>query len=108
LLVLAERLRQIIGQEAQHVEMDADQPGWTLRSQLDGHRRTPVANLCHITRITDPRHEFGPCPRDALDPPAAVRRLFRESVTGQRRQHEVEGIVRATAVRGRVDQGHDK
>src|SRR5213078_3869431 len=52
-------------------------------------------------------HELGPGPCGPAQVPAHLDRLARETVPGQGGQHEVEGILGAAAVRGRVRQRAD-
>ena len=52
-------------------------------------------------------HQLGPRPGRAVQVPADLDRLTREAVPRQGRQHEVEGILGAAAMRGRVRQRAD-
>jgi hypothetical protein len=45
--------------------------------------------------------------RDVARVPADLGRLRREPVAGQRRHHDIEGVLGASPVRGRVGEGTD-
>jgi hypothetical protein len=67
-----------------------------------------VAALGDITGVAEATHQLRPRLRDAADVPAEVGGLAGEAVAGQRRQHEVERVLRLPAMRGRVGQRADR
>jgi hypothetical protein len=64
--------------------------------------RSPVAALCPIALVTEPAHQRYPGGGDAFDAPAPLRWLIAEAVAWKGRTHDVEGVRRLAAVRGRV------
>ena len=72
-----------------------------------GHRRSPVAALCAVARITQALHQLGPGRGDAIDAPAGRGRLGREAEPGQGRADDMEGVGRIAAVLGWIDQRLD-
>ena len=66
-----------------------------------------VAALGHVAGIAETAHELSPDPCGPAQVPADFDRLAREAVPGQGGQHEVEGILVAAAVRGRIGQRAD-
>jgi hypothetical protein len=91
----------------EEVEVDAEQSVRRHEAQSVGDGGADVAALGHIARVAEAIHQRRPGLRDAARIPADGLRLGREPVAGQRRQHEVEGILGASAVRGRIGERAD-
>ncbi len=87
--------------------MDAKQPGRSQACHRVGDGGALVTALGDVAAIAEAGHQLRPGLRDAGGIPAEVRRLVGEAVAGQRRQHEVEGVLGASAVRRRVGQRAD-
>ena len=87
--------------------MDADQPLGCLAAHRVGDARAHVAALGHVAGVAEATHQLGPGPCGPAQFPAELGRLGREAVPGDGRQHEVERILGAAAVRGRVGQRAD-
>ena len=87
--------------------MDAQQPLRCLAAHCVGDGGAHVATLGDVAGIAEAAHQLRPRRRDAADVPAELRRLCREAVAGQGRQHQVERVLGATAVRGRVRERAD-
>ena len=72
-----------------------------LRGRLDRHGvrdlSAHVAALRDVSRVPQALHQHDPGARDARVIPAGRRRLAREPITGDRRDHDVEGVLRAAA-----------
>ncbi len=68
---------------------------------------THVAALGDVAGVAEAVHQLRPRACGAAGVPADLGRLAREAVAGQRRQHEVERVLGASAVRGRVGQRAD-
>ena len=87
--------------------MDADQ---TVECQA-AHRVSDlgahVAALRDVPGVTEAPHELVPGLSDADGAPAEFGRLVGEAVAGDGRQHEVERVLSASAVRGRVGEWAD-
>ena len=67
----------------------------------------PVAALGDVARISEAVHQLRPGLRDAAGVPAELGGLAGEAVAGQGRQHQVERVLRLSAVRGRVGERAD-
>jgi hypothetical protein len=67
-----------------------------------GDDGTHVAALGDVAGVAEAVHQLGPGAGDAGGVPADLGRLAGEAVAGQGRQHEVERVLGASAVRGRV------
>jgi hypothetical protein len=66
-----------------------------------------VAALRRVARVAQALHQRVPCAGDAVGVPAGARGLLREAVARDRRQHEVEGVFSAAAVRSGIgEQAH--
>ena len=87
--------------------MDADQALGRLAAHRVGDAGAHVAALGHVAGVAETAHELGPGPCGPDQVPADLGRLGGEAVAGQGGQHEVEGILGAAAVRGRVGQRAD-
>ena len=72
-----------------------------------GDERAPIAALRHILRVAKALHQHGPGARDALGVPAGRGRLARKPVARHRRNHEVEGVRCARAMRRWIGQRID-
>ncbi len=87
--------------------MDAEQ----FRRRNSGHlvrdRRTPIAALRHKLRVAKPLHQHDPGTCDTDRIPAGGGRLARKSVAGHRRDHQMESVRRAAAMRRGIGQGID-
>jgi hypothetical protein len=79
--------------------VDPEQP----RGRLDAHRLrdrpSPIAALRHELGVAEALHELDPGTRDARNIPPGGGRLGGEPVARQRRDHEMERVARASAVR---------
>ena len=87
--------------------MDADQALGRLAAHRVSDAGADVASLGHVAGVAESAHELGPCPCRPTQIPAHLDRLAGEPVPGQGGKHEMEGILGATAVRGRVRQRAD-
>ena len=86
----------------------AASPVRSLTAHCVGHERADVAALGDVAGVAEPVHQL--CPRSARPTrlPAELGRLGREAVAGQGRQHQMERVFGASAVRGRVRQRADR
>src|SRR5204862_6045459 len=91
----------------EQVRVDADQPVGCLAAHHVGDAGADVAALGDVAGVAEAVHELGPGSCSPVQVPADLGRLAREAVAGQGGQHEVEGILGAAAVRGRVGQRAD-
>ena len=66
-----------------------------------------VTALRDVARVAQPLHQRRPRARDAAGIPAELGRRAGEAVAGQGRQHQVEGVLGAAAVRRRVGERAD-
>ena len=66
-----------------------------------------VPSLGDVVGIAEAAHQLRPGLRDATRVPPDLGRRVREPVAGQRRRHEVERVLGASAVRGRVRERAD-
>ena len=82
-------------------------PAGLQQCQLLGDRVPPVPALCHVPLVAEALHQHDPGARDADRVPAGLGRLAGETVAGQRRDDEVEGVSGAGAVGGRIRQRLD-
>ena len=82
--------------------MDADQPLGRLAAHHVGDEGAHVAALGDVAGVAEAVHQLRPGARDSAWVPADLRRLAGEAVAGQGREHEVERVLGASAVRGRV------
>ena len=82
--------------------MDAEQPLGCLAAHRVGDGGAHVAALGDVTGVAEAVHQLRPGARDAARVPADLSRLAGEAVAGQRRQHQMERVLGAAAVRGRV------
>ena len=87
--------------------MDAEQPLRCLAAHRVGDGGAHVAALGDVPGVAEAAHQLRPGPRDAAGVPAELGRLAGEAVAGQGRQHEVERVLGASAVRGRVGERAD-
>ena len=87
--------------------MDAEQPLGRLAAHRVGDGGAHVAALGDIAGVAEAVHQLRPGLRDAADVPAELGGLAGEAVAGQGRQHEVERVLGASAVRGRVGERAD-
>ena len=98
-----------VGREhRRQVGVDAEQS----RRRLPPHRlddaRPPVSALRDVARVAQPLHEHVPRTADALHPPAGLGRSRREAEARQRRNHDVEGVLRPAAERRRIGERTDE
>ena len=81
------------------------------RRRLPPHRldnaSAPVSALSDVACVAEPLHEHVPRTADALHSPAGLGRSRREAVARQRRNHDVEGVLRPAAIRGRIGERTD-
>ena len=87
--------------------MDAEQPLGCLAAHRVRDGGAHVAALGDVARVAEAVHQLRPRAGDAAGLPAELGRLAREAVAGQGRQHQVECVLGAAAVRGRVGQRAD-
>ena len=87
--------------------MNAEQPFWCLATHRVGDAGTLIAALGDVAGVSEAAHQLGPGPRDATSVPADLRRLVREAVAGQGRNHQIESVLCAAAVGGRVGERAD-
>ena len=75
--------------------------GHELRGRLDRHGvrdlSTYVAALRDVSRVSQALHQLDPGARHAGVIPAGRGRLAREPITGDRRDYDVEGVLRAAS-----------
>ena len=103
----ASACRDLVGDGGRHVGVDAEQSRRRLQRHLLGDGVAPVAALGDVARVAEPLHQHDPGAGDADRVPAGRGRLAREAVARQRRDHQVEGVRRAPAVRGGIGQRLD-
>ena len=87
--------------------MDAEQSLGSHPAHPVRDRGAHVAALRHKAVVAESPHQLGPDLRDAAGPPAELGRLGREAVPRDRRDDDVERVVGAPAVGGRVGEGSD-
>ena len=87
--------------------MDADQPFGGLATHRVGDAGAHVAALGDVPGVAEAAHQLGPRAPDASEVPPGLGRLGREAVAGHGRQHEVERVLGASAVRGRIGERAD-
>jgi hypothetical protein len=90
-----------------HVGVDAEQLWSGLFAHGLGDRRTPVAALRNELVVTETLHEHDPGTRGAGGIPPGRRRLAGEPVARERRDHRMEGILRASAMRSGIGERLD-
>src|SRR6516225_12006794 len=93
-LGIAQRWREKVG-------VDADQPVECQAAHRVGDLGAYVAPLRDVAGVTQAPHQLRPRLSDADGAPAELGRLVGEPVAGDRRQHEMERVLSAAAVRGR-------
>ena len=103
----ADLLRHLGWDDAGHVGVDAEQSRWLLDGHHVGDDGAPVAALRDVVGVAKAFHQLDPGRRDAVGGPAGVARLARVPVVRYRRDHHVEGVVGAAAVRGGVGERVD-
>jgi hypothetical protein len=86
----------------EQVHVDTEQPLGRLAAHRVGDGGANVAALGDVARVAEAVHQLRPGTRDAAGVPAELGRLAGEAVAGQGRQHQVERVLGASAVRGRV------
>ena len=91
----------------EQVQVDTDQPLGCLAAHRVGDDGAHVATLGDVAGVAEAVHQLRPGLPDAAGVPADLGRLAREAVAGQRRQHEVERVLGASALRGRVGERTD-
>ena len=105
------RLRRQLADEerrrGEQVDVDADQPVGCHAAHRVGVEGAHVAALGDVAGVAEAAHQLRPGLRDAAGAPADLRRLGGEAVAGDGRQHQVEGVLGAAAVRGRVGERAD-
>ena len=73
--------------------MDAEQAIGGQASHRVGDAGALVAALGDVAGVAEAVHQLGPGACDAAGVPADLGRLGREAIAGDRRQHEVEGVL---------------
>ena len=95
----AEDRRQHVGREgAEEVEVNAGQPIRGQARHRVGDGGALVAALGDVAGVAEAAHQLRPGLRGAVLIPAELGRLFGEAEAGQRRQHEVERVLGASAI----------
>ena len=87
--------------------MDAEQSCRSLTRHRARDRRTPVSALRDVAGVAEALHQFGPSARDAVRVPAGAFGLSGEAVARQGWDHDVESVLGAASVRGRVRERTD-
>ena len=87
--------------------MDAGQPLRRLAAHGVGNGGALVAALGHVTVVAEAAHQLRPRLCHAAGVPADLGWLGGKTVPGDGRHDEVEGVLGAPAVRGRVGQRAD-
>ena len=87
--------------------MDGEQSRRCLQAHLVDDERTPVAALGDVAGVAEALHQLCPGSAHALGAPAGARRLAREPVARHRRNHHMEGVRCARAVRRGIGQSID-
>ena len=82
--------------------MNAEQPFWCLAAHRVGYAGALIAALGDVAGVAEAVHQLRPGSRDATGVPADLLRLSREAVAGHGRNHDIERVLGAPAVRGRV------
>ena len=93
--------------DRRQVDVDAEQACRRLARHRAGDGRAPVAALGDVAGVAEALHQLRPGSRDAVGAPAGVRRLAGEAVARHRRQDEIERVLRASAMRGRIGERAD-
>ena len=88
--------------------MDAGQPFGCLAAHRVGDGGAHVAALGDVAGVAEAAHQLRPRLRHAAGVPADLGRRGGEAVAGQGRQHQVERVLGASAVRGRVGERADR
>ena len=91
-----------LGEE--HVEVGGDEPVAEDLGHAPGDQRPPVAPLHDVALVAQLLHDLGNGLGAAVHVHAGVGGGTGESVAGQRRDHDVEGVGRIAAVGRRVGQ----
>ena len=106
-LVERERLGDVGRNRGRHVGVNAEQSRRLLQRHHLRDGIPPVAALRHVVRVAEALHQRRPRRGDADGIPAGRRRLAGEAVARQRRDHEVEGVRCAAAMRRGIGQRID-
>ena len=107
LLGLRRQLVLEADRRGEQVDVDAEQPLGRLAAHRVRDGGAHVAALGDVARVAEAVHQLRPRACDAAVLPAELGRLAREAVAGQGRQHQVERVLGAAAVSGRVGQRAD-
>jgi hypothetical protein len=92
----------------EQVRVDADQPFGCLAAHRIGDAGAHVAALGDVALVAEPLHELCPGACRPAQVPADRRRLARQAVAGEGREHEVERILGRAAVCSRIGEGADR
>src|SRR6266446_7017615 len=87
--------------------MDAEQYCRSLARHCARDQRAPVSALRDVASLIEALHQFGPRALHAVRVPASARGLSGEAVARQGWDHDVESILGAASVRGRVRERTD-
>ena len=87
--------------------MNAEQFGRRQHAHLLRDECTPIAALRDVARVAEALHQHSPGARDAGAIPTGGRRLARKTIARYRRDHDMEGIRRATAMGGGIGERID-
>ena len=103
----AERRGHLGRHRRRQVDVDAEQACGRLARHRAGDGRAPVAALGDVARVSEALHQLRPGARDAVGVPAGAGRLAGEAVARHGRDDDVEGVLGAAAVRGRIRERTD-
>src|SRR5205814_6811820 len=83
----------------QKVRVDADQSLESDSAHRVGDLRADIAALGDVVRVAEATHQLVPGPTDPDGSPTQFGRLVGEAVARNGRQHQVERVLSAAAVR---------
>ena len=92
----------------EQVDVDAEQPLGCLATHRVGDTGAHVAALGDVAGVAEAAHQLRPRPPMRPTSQPELGRLGGEAVAGQGGQHEVERVLGAPAVRGRVGERADR
>src|SRR5262249_50893829 len=106
-VTVLERPRNICRYGGRHVGVDADQFRRSLQRHLLGDGIPPVAALRYKAGVPQTLHQHDPGTGDTNRIPAGRSWLPRKPMPRQRRNHQMEGILRSGAVASRIGERTD-
>ena len=89
------------------VDVDAEQSCGRLARHRAGDGSAPVAALGDIAGVAEALHQLRPGSRDVVGVPTGAGRLAGEAVARHRRDDDVERVLGAAAMRGRIRERTD-